>query len=128
MWERWNSFTLESGFGDVNMNSFNHYAYGAIAEWFYSGICGIQPLNNGFEHFLLKPVTDTKGRINRAKAVFRGIVSEWERDGDEVTYRFTVPTSATAVLRDDNAEGGSITLELTKGKHEIKVLEKLISM
>lgn len=124
MWERWNSFTLADGFGDVNMNSFNHYAYGAIAEWFYSGICGIKPCKNGFEHFLLEPVTDTKGRINHAKATYRGIVSEWTRRGDEVTYRFVVPTSATVTVVDENSPDGKAVFELTRGEYEIKALEK----
>ncbi len=35
MWERWNSYSHEDGFGDVGMNSFNHYAYGAIGQWMY---------------------------------------------------------------------------------------------
>lgn len=35
IWERWNSYTLATGFGDVGMNSFNHYAYGCVGEWMY---------------------------------------------------------------------------------------------
>lgn len=124
-WERWNSFTHKDGFGDVNMNSFNHYAYGAIAEWFYSGICGIKPDGEGFDKILLEPVTDRRGRINHAKAEYRGIVSEWTRKGDEVTYRFTVPTVARVTVADDNADGGKRTFELTCGEYEIKALEKL---
>ena len=41
IWERWNSYTRESGFGDVGMNSFNHYAYGAVGEWMYKYMAGI---------------------------------------------------------------------------------------
>ena len=42
------------------MNSFNHYAYGAVAEWFYSGMCGIKPDTEapGWEHFFLAPTPD----------------------------------------------------------------------
>lgn len=124
MWERWNSFTLKDGFGDVNMNSFNHYAYGSIAEWMYSGIGGIKPAERGFKTILLEPVTDPKRRINRARVTYRGIVSQWTREGDEVTYRFTVPTKATAVLRDDRMVGGKAVYELEAGEHVIKALEK----
>jgi alpha-L-rhamnosidase len=42
MWERWNSYTHEHGFGPVSMNSFNHYAYGAIGDWMYSVAAGIR--------------------------------------------------------------------------------------
>jgi alpha-L-rhamnosidase len=41
MWERWNSYTHEHGFGPVEMNSFNHYAYGAIGDWMYSTVAGL---------------------------------------------------------------------------------------
>ena len=42
IWERWNSYTLKDGFGNVNMNSFNHYAYGAVAEWMAASAGGIR--------------------------------------------------------------------------------------
>lgn len=42
MWERWNSFTLEHGFGPVEMNSFNHYAYGSIGDWMYRSVAGLE--------------------------------------------------------------------------------------
>ena len=42
IWERWNSYTIKDGFGDVNMNSFNHYAYGAVAEWMAASAGGIR--------------------------------------------------------------------------------------
>ena len=41
IWERWDSYTLEKGFGNVNMNSFNHYAYGAVLEWIAAKAGGI---------------------------------------------------------------------------------------
>lgn len=42
IWERWNSYTIKDGFGNVNMNSFNHYAYGAVAEWMAAVAGGIR--------------------------------------------------------------------------------------
>ena len=55
MWERWNSYTKERGFGDVGMNSFNHYAYGAVGEWMYSVIGGIRLQAPGFKKILFAP-------------------------------------------------------------------------
>ncbi|WOO43297.1 alpha-L-rhamnosidase [Rubellicoccus peritrichatus] len=46
MWERWNSWTREHGFGPVEMNSFNHYAYGAIGEWLYATVAGLNVDNS----------------------------------------------------------------------------------
>lgn len=43
IWERWNSYTKEDGFGDVGMNSFNHYSLGSCVEWLYGYVLGIRP-------------------------------------------------------------------------------------
>ena len=48
IWERWNSYTKEKGFGDVGMNSFNHYAYGSAVEWLYTTVLGIDAMEPGF--------------------------------------------------------------------------------
>jgi alpha-L-rhamnosidase len=55
MWERWNSYTKEHGFGDVGMNSFNHYAYGAVGEWMYAVIGGLRPLAPGYKKIIFAP-------------------------------------------------------------------------
>jgi alpha-L-rhamnosidase len=58
MWERWNSYTRDKGFGDVEMNSFNHYAYGAIGEWMYERVAGLapDPAAPGYKHFFVRPL------------------------------------------------------------------------
>ena len=114
VWERWNSYTRDRGFGDVGMNSFNHYAYGSIAEWFFGGICGITPEEDapGFAEFVLRPTPDERTdreipegqrRINSASAAYSSrhgdIVSGWVRYGDTVTYRFTVPEDSKATVK-----------------------------
>ncbi|CAM5439075.1 alpha-L-rhamnosidase OS=Streptomyces violarus OX=67380 GN=FHS41_007528 PE=4 SV=1 [Streptomyces violarus] len=67
VWERWNSYSDDAGFGPVSMNSFNHYAYGAIMEWMYTHMAGISPdpESPGFRHFLLRPHLDPTGGITR---------------------------------------------------------------
>src|SRR5690606_34307131 len=57
MWERWNSYSHDAGFGDAGMNSFNHYAYGAIGQWMYERVAGLapDPENPGYKHFLIRP-------------------------------------------------------------------------
>lgn len=73
VWERWDSYTSAEGFNKHpwNMNSFNHYAYGAIAEWFYAYILGIQPTAPGFAKVRLCPHVDPSGRITYAKGKTR---------------------------------------------------------
>ncbi len=105
MWERWNSFTLDGGFGEVGMNSFNHYAYGAVGDWFYETICGIQPIRDraewaGFRRFRLAPKPG--GSLTRARAVYHSICGEirssWERNGNRMIWEFTVPVNTTAEI------------------------------
>jgi len=61
MWERWNSYTKEHGFGNVGMNSFNHYAYGAIGEWLDNTVAGIEldPDEPGYKHVVIRPQPPT---------------------------------------------------------------------
>ena len=104
VWERWNSYTLETGFGDVGMNSYNHYAYGAVGEWFYETICGILPgEQGGFRQFRLAP--EPGGSFTRACAeydsLYGKIVSGWELQKDgSLLWNITVPfgTEATLVM------------------------------
>ena len=109
VWERWNSYTKEKGFGDVGMNSFNHYAYGAVAEWLYSGVCGITPDddNTGFGHFVIKPTPDLRTfipegqkRICSAKATYDScqgkIESGWALKDGAYVYTIVIPEGTTA--------------------------------
>lgn len=113
VWERWNSYTLERGFGDVGMNSFNHYAYGAVAEWLYSGMCGIKPDTEmpGWEHFFLAPTPDMRRddelpegqkRITTARAAYESVAgrieSAWVSVGDKFEYSFLIPEESAATV------------------------------
>ncbi len=119
IWERWNSYTKAKGYGPVSMNSFNHYAYGVVAEWMFHHMAGIAPDESqpGFKHFLLQPYPDTRStlrysqqRITFADADFASdygnIEAEWQCDGTkEMTYRVTIPANTTATLRLPIADG-----------------------
>ncbi len=106
-WERWNSYTKETGFGDAHMNSFNHYAYGAVVSWMYSAMAGIREdtAAPGFRHFFLRPQPDprvpsVKASYNSAHGMIR---SAWEYGADGAwTWTYTIPanTSATVILPD----------------------------
>ncbi|MFJ3799068.1 family 78 glycoside hydrolase catalytic domain [Streptomyces sp. NPDC090088] len=105
LWEWWNSYSKQDGFGPVVMNSFNHYAYGSIMEWMYEGMAGIarDPDNPGFRHFFLRPHVDPTGRITHVSgshvSPYGEIVSEWTAKGRALTYRAHVPANSTATLR-----------------------------
>lgn len=114
IWERWNSYTRERGFGDVNMNSFNHYAYGAVAEWLFTTAAGIRPDPEapGFTHLIFAPEPDLRRpedipegqqRLRRVSAMFDSpsgrIESSWKYVGDTFVYRCRIPAGVTATIR-----------------------------
>lgn len=99
-WERWNSWTKEGGCFAGPMNSFNHYAFGAIIDWFYGVICGIKPVSDqpAFKHFRAAPLPG--GKLDFARVVFNSpygiIISAWRRNGDKLIYELKVPANSTA--------------------------------
>jgi alpha-L-rhamnosidase len=70
MWERWNSYTKKDGFGDDSMNSFNHYAYGAVGRFFYENLAGLSPAltSPGYQEIIVKPILDRRVPLDYAKA------------------------------------------------------------
>ena len=111
IWERLNSYTHTDGFGgNNNMNSFNHYSFGAIGGWMFANSLGIQrdEASPGFKHFVLKPEPDPTRKMTYAKgyydSMYGRIKSSWEITNDGCRYSFVVPanTSATFYLKTAN--------------------------
>lgn len=103
MWERWNSYTVKNGFGPVSMNSFNHYAYGAIEEWMMGNSLGIRSdeAQPGYKHFFIEPELSEKFSFISGgfDNMYGPIASKWQRGADgNVDFEFTVPANTTATL------------------------------
>ena len=101
IWERWNSYTIETGFGDVGMNSFNHYAYGAVGAWMFETMAGIgaDPANPGFKNVLLAPQPDSRlGCEASYDSPYGTIKASSQFEGDTWTYSFTLPANTTGTL------------------------------
>jgi alpha-L-rhamnosidase len=96
------------------MNSFNHYAFGAVDEWMWRNIVGINPDEQkpGFKHFVIRP--EVGGNITWARGEYKSIRgpirSSWKVNGKRFTLRVSVPpnTSATVYL-----PAGSVTPTLS---------------
>ena len=118
VWERWNSYTKEKGFGPVDMNSFNHYAYGAVLDWIYGTAAGIRPgKGGGFDgRFVLAPIPDR--RLGSLRAEYRTangtIVSDWRYEGDVCRLRFEVPKGTVATVT-----FAGRTVDYPPGRHEL---------
>ncbi len=102
MWERWNSYSHADGFGDAGMNSFNHYAYGAIGQWMVERIAGLapDPESPGYKHVLVQPVPG--GPLTYAKAELQTpygrTSSGWEKTAEGLVVRAVIPPNTTATL------------------------------
>lgn len=102
MWERWNSYSHEKGFGDAGMNSFNHYAYGAIGQWLYKDVAGLWHDENapGYKNIIFAPKLG--GGLTYARATkqtpYGLAMSHWEIDGKDFIWKVQVPANSTASL------------------------------
>ena len=108
IWERWDSYTKEDGFGRHNaaMNSFSHYAFGAVCEWMFRTLAGIDSADAGFSHILLRPCPPTpksnsvNAPIHWVKAHYDSIngriISAWRLENDIFAYDVTIPPNVTA--------------------------------
>ena len=150
IWERWNSIMPDGSFGDVNMNSFNHYAYGAVGNWMYRTVGGIQqdPEQPGYQHFRIAP--QPGGGLDwadtRHESGYGTIRSHWTREEGGLMLHVTVPVNTTATVEipassveavrergrpasdaegvsDLRVEDGSVVGELGSGTYHFKVEE-----
>ncbi|MGH2948560.1 MAG: family 78 glycoside hydrolase catalytic domain, partial [Solirubrobacteraceae bacterium] len=101
IWERWNSIMPDGSFGPIEMNSFNHYAYGAAGEWMYRTLAGVSALEPGYRRVLIAPQPgDGISSARFSHDTRYGTVSTaWEQTPDGLALDVTVPANTTAVLR-----------------------------
>ena len=131
IWERWNSYTKETGFGDVGMNSFNHYAYGAVGGWMFESMAGIgaDPAAPGFKNVLLTPQPDTRLGFEASYDSPYGVIKTSSAyEGNTWTYAFTLPANTTGTLTipasaTDITVNGKTVAELTAADGIVAVTE-----
>jgi alpha-L-rhamnosidase len=136
IWERWDGQKPDGTFQDVGMNSFNHYAYGAIGEWMYQYVAGINidPSAPGYKHILLSP--HSGGGLTNASAEFISLYgkvkSGWKLDGTDFVYEVTVPANTTATVTLPQATQEQLTVNSqpvpTALKESLKQTDKGVSM
>ncbi len=103
IWERWDGIKPDGTFQDSSMNSFNHYAYGAIGEWMYRVVAGIEVDSQkpGYKHVLVQPRPG--GGLEWVKAsvhsIYGDVSSFWELKGQKMTLRVVIPANTTATIR-----------------------------
>ncbi|WP_291914683.1 family 78 glycoside hydrolase catalytic domain [Chitinophaga sp. CB10] len=95
IWEKWNAILPDS---TVQATSYNHYAYGAVGNWLYTVVGGIQPGSPGYREVIIRP--QPGGGLTWAKAGYRSaygeIRSEWELHGEKIRMKVQVPQGCEA--------------------------------
>jgi len=111
MWERWNGWTPDKGFGDIGMNSFNHYAFGAVGEYLYGGVGGIQAASPGYKTIVIKPaIGEGLTWANTAfDSIYGRIVSNWKLDGTALTLSVVIPPNTTAEVHIPASHADGVT-------------------
>ena len=124
MWERWNSYSHEDGFSDFRMNSFNHYAYGAVSQWMVERLAGLapDPENPGYRHFFVRPVFAPQLNCARAEleTPYGKASTSWKREDGVVKVSTTVPPNTRATVE---LPGWTISKKLGPGTHQFDISE-----
>jgi alpha-L-rhamnosidase len=103
IWERWDGIKPDGSFQDAGMNSFNHYAYGAIGDWLYQVVAGIEvdPAEPGYKHIRFQP--QPGGGLTAVSATldspYGPVAASWELSDHDFRLRVRVPPNAHATVR-----------------------------
>ena len=120
IWERWDSMLADGAINPGQMTSFNHYAFGAVADWMHKVVGGINPLEPGYSRVLIAPRPG--GGLTWASASLdtpHGTVAvNWRAEDDKVTIDVTLPEGVSGVFRAPDgsetelADSGQLTLQI----------------
>ena len=97
IWEHWDGVKPDGSFWSKDMNSYNHYAYGAVVDWLYEVSAGIKIQN---DRIIIKPIPDKRlsyacGSID---SVYGKISSKWTVENDVISYEIEIPAEATVII------------------------------
>ncbi len=127
IWERWDGIKPDGTFQNAGMNSFNHYAYGAIGDWMYRVMAGIDTYEDGvgYKHSIIKPhIGGGFTYVSASLETYYGTLSsEWKLERDKLTFNVEIPANTSAKVYVPASEG-SVILEGGKkitGLKEIKI-------
>jgi len=133
IWERWDAIQPDGTIYNPQMNSYNHYAYGAVCQWLLEGVAGFRPdeAAPGFEHIIFEPVIlDGLSPVAASHDSPAGTIKAgWTLDGEKVRYEIEVPTGSRGTVRlspayrDATLNGAAIAAgtdqALSSGRHVV---------
>jgi alpha-L-rhamnosidase len=102
IWERWDGIKPDSTFESASMNSFNHYSYGAIGDWMYRSVCGIDtyPDEPGYKHIRIMPhISDSLSFANADLKTYYGTISSyWKVEKGKLQLDIEIPVNTKATI------------------------------
>jgi alpha-L-rhamnosidase len=100
IWERWDSMLPDGSINPGQMNSFNHYALGAVADWMHRTVAGLAPAAPGYREIIVRPVPDPA--LTHASARHRTPYGQasvaWRRQDGHLTVDVEVPPGTRATV------------------------------
>jgi len=127
IWERWDGIKRNGSFQDPGMNSFNHYAYGAIGDWLYRWVAGIEidPAQPGYKHILFQPhpgggLTHARAELN---SLYGTVACGWEISQGRMHLSLSVPPNTTALATLPRA----VLAAVTEGRRPLRTAEGVLS-
>lgn len=113
IWEHWDGIKEDGSFWSTDMNSFNHYAYGAIGDWLYRKVSGIEldEASPGFKHFQIKPYVgnDLDWAEANLDSMYGPIRSYWKKgESGKMQLEVTIPPNTTALVSLLHAEKSKV--------------------
>jgi alpha-L-rhamnosidase len=127
IWEKWDGLAADGTMSTAEMNSFNHCALGAVGEFLFEGVAGLDVRDASRDRRLVVAPVYLDGldwaRASHVSAA-GPVESSWLRDGGSVTHEILVPPAMSAVYRVPEgyrAESGVTELEFGAGRHTVTV-------
>jgi len=116
IWERWNSMLPDGSINPGGMTSFNHYAFGAVADFLHRRVAGLAPAAPGYRRLTVAPLPSRDLTWARAEheTPYGTASVGWTREGDELTVDILVPPSTTAEV---HLPDGSAPVIVAAGRH-----------
>jgi alpha-L-rhamnosidase len=111
IWERWDGIRTDGSLSEPGLNSFNHYALGAVGDWLYRSVGGLSPAAPGYQQLTIAPRPG--GGLTSARAAlgtpYGQAVSDWSTAAGRLTLRVTVPVNTTATVRVPAPSAGAVS-------------------
>ncbi len=100
IWERWDSYTIEKGFQNPEMNSFSHYAFGSVCEWMFGYLAGIDTDGPGFRNITIKPHPGKQFFFVKARydSINGKIIVHWKKNNRIFELKVSIPCNASATI------------------------------